>query len=140
MTASIFTGVHNFFHSSTWKDLSLGLIALVLLFWLATIYWVFKDARRRIEDPFLIALATIIGAVPPVLGPRLVATQSSNARALTARGLAASAEPFFTHVDAVPDPHAAVARARALAGPGGAVVVTGSLYLLSELSDSDDRS
>jgi dihydrofolate synthase/folylpolyglutamate synthase len=74
-----------------------------------------------------------------VLGDRLVATQSSNARALTARGLAASAEPFFTHVDAVPDPHAAVARARALAGPGGAVVVTGSLYLLSELSDPGDR-
>ena len=58
MTASIFTGVHNFFHSSTWKDLSLGLIALVLLFWLATIYWVFKDARRRIEDPFLIDVGT----------------------------------------------------------------------------------
>jgi hypothetical protein len=68
-TASIFTGVHNFFHSSAWKDLSLGLVSLVLLFWLATIYWVFKDARRRIEDPFLITLATIIGAIPPFLGP-----------------------------------------------------------------------
>ena len=40
-----------------------------MLFWLATVFWVFKDARRRIEDPFLIALATIIGAVPPFLGP-----------------------------------------------------------------------
>jgi dihydrofolate synthase/folylpolyglutamate synthase len=74
-----------------------------------------------------------------VLGRRLVATQSANARALTARGLAASAEPFFEHVDVVPDPLAAVARARALAGPGGAVVVTGSLYLLSELDDARDR-
>ena len=74
-----------------------------------------------------------------VLGDRLVATQSANARALTARGLADSAEPFFRHVDAVPDPHAALARARALAGPGGALVVTGSLYLLSELSDACDR-
>ena len=75
-----------------------------------------------------------------VLGDRLVATQSSNARAVAARALAAAAEPFFRHVDAVPDPHAALARARALAGPGGAVVVTGSLYLLSELSDARDRS
>ena len=47
----------------------LGLVALVLLFWLATVFWVFKDARRRIEDPFLIALATLIGAIPPFLGP-----------------------------------------------------------------------
>ena len=61
--------MHDFFHSATWKDVSLGLVALVLLFWLATIYWVFKDARRRIEDPFLLALATLIGAVPPFLGP-----------------------------------------------------------------------
>ena len=29
-TASIFTGVHNFFHSSAWKDISLGLVALVV--------------------------------------------------------------------------------------------------------------
>jgi RNA polymerase subunit RPABC4/transcription elongation factor Spt4 len=27
------------------------------------------QARRRIEDPFLIALATLIGAIPPFLGP-----------------------------------------------------------------------
>ena len=40
-----------------------------LLFWLATVYWVNKDARRRIEDPFLVALATLIGAIPPFLGP-----------------------------------------------------------------------
>jgi RNA polymerase subunit RPABC4/transcription elongation factor Spt4 len=69
VTASIFTGVHNFFHSETWRAVSIGLVALVLLFWLATVYWVNKDARRRIEDPFLIALATLIGAIPPFLGP-----------------------------------------------------------------------
>jgi dihydrofolate synthase/folylpolyglutamate synthase len=74
-----------------------------------------------------------------VLGPHFVATESSNARALPAGELAARAEPFFDHVDALPDPHAARAHARALAGPAGAVVVTGSLYLLAELSDSGDR-
>jgi dihydrofolate synthase/folylpolyglutamate synthase len=74
-----------------------------------------------------------------VLGPRLVATQSTNARALPAGELAARAEPYFQHVDAVSDPHAARGRARELAGPGGAVVVTGSLYLLAELSESRDR-
>jgi dihydrofolate synthase/folylpolyglutamate synthase len=74
-----------------------------------------------------------------VLGPRLVATQSSNPRAVPAGELATRGEPYFEHVDALPDPHEARAHALALAGPGGAVVVTGSLYLLAELSDSDDR-
>src|SRR4051794_1925175 len=74
-----------------------------------------------------------------VLGRRFVATQSPNARALAAGELATRAEPYFDHVDALPDPSAARAHARALAGPAGAVVVTGSLYLLSELSESSDR-
>jgi dihydrofolate synthase/folylpolyglutamate synthase len=69
-----------------------------------------------------------------VLGPNLVATQSANARAVPAGDLAARAEPYFDHVDAVADPRAARAQALALAGPEGAVVVTGSLYLLAELS------
>jgi dihydrofolate synthase / folylpolyglutamate synthase len=71
-----------------------------------------------------------------ILGPSLVATESANARALPAGDLAARAEPYFDHVEAVADPHRARARALELAGPAGAVVVTGSLYLLSELSGS----
>jgi len=74
-----------------------------------------------------------------VLGGRLVATQSSNVRALPAGELAARAEPYFHHVDAIADPHAARRRAAELAGPDGAFVVTGSLYLLAELSESSDR-
>jgi hypothetical protein len=37
--------------------------------------------------------------------------------------------------EVVPDPHAALARGRGLAGPGGSVLVGGSLYLLEDLSD-----
>jgi hypothetical protein len=44
-------------------------LGLVVVLWLATAYWTFKDARRRIEDPWLIALATLIGLFPPFLGP-----------------------------------------------------------------------
>jgi dihydrofolate synthase/folylpolyglutamate synthase len=69
-----------------------------------------------------------------VLGGTLVATQSSNARALPAGELAARAEPYFDHVESFADPQEARSRALALAGPSGAVVVTGSLYLLSNLS------
>ena len=44
-------------------------IFLAVVFWLATVYWVYKDARRRIEDPWLVAMATLLGAVPPFVGP-----------------------------------------------------------------------
>jgi dihydrofolate synthase/folylpolyglutamate synthase len=68
------------------------------------------------------------------LGDTLVVTASSSPRALPAAELARLAEPHFANVETIPDPAAAVARARALAGPTGAVLVTGSLYLLAELS------
>jgi Double zinc ribbon len=44
-------------------------VLLVVVLWLATAFWTFKDARRRIEDPWLVGLATLIGLVPPFLGP-----------------------------------------------------------------------
>ena len=44
-------------------------IGLVVVLWLATAYWTFKDARRRIGDPWLVGLATLVGLFPPFLGP-----------------------------------------------------------------------
>jgi dihydrofolate synthase / folylpolyglutamate synthase len=67
------------------------------------------------------------------VGDTLVATRSSNPRALPAEELARLAAPHFGSVEAVPEPHEALERARHLAGPDGAVLVTGSLYLLSDL-------
>jgi dihydrofolate synthase/folylpolyglutamate synthase len=69
-----------------------------------------------------------------VLGTTLVATGSRNERALPADELAALASVHFERVEAVPEPEAARARALELAGTDGAVLVTGSLYLLAELS------
>jgi dihydrofolate synthase / folylpolyglutamate synthase len=71
------------------------------------------------------------------LGDTLVATASSNARAVPAPELARRAAPFFTTVAAVADPVEAVASARELAGRGGAVLVSGSLYLLSALAAAE---
>ncbi len=67
-------------------------------------------------------------------GPTLVATCSSSPRALPADELARLAHGLFPAVEAVPDPDAALARARELAGPAGSVLVTGSLYLLADLA------
>jgi dihydrofolate synthase / folylpolyglutamate synthase len=67
------------------------------------------------------------------VGDTLVATRSGNPRALPAEELADLATPHFASVEAVPDPNEALERARRLAGSDGAVLVTGSLYLLSDL-------
>jgi RNA polymerase subunit RPABC4/transcription elongation factor Spt4 len=66
--ASTFSGVHDFFHSSTWYVIRNLAIFFVIVFWVATIYWVYKDARRRIEDPLLVWVVTAIGVVP-FIGP-----------------------------------------------------------------------
>jgi len=68
----------------------------------------------------------------------LVATRSTNERALPAEELAALAAPHFGRVEVVTDPREAVERARSLAGPDGAVLVTGSLYLLADLYNPYD--
>ncbi len=67
------------------------------------------------------------------LGRTLVATASTSDRALAAPILAAHADAHFARVESVPDPRAALARARELAGVDGMVLVTGSLYLLADL-------
>jgi dihydrofolate synthase / folylpolyglutamate synthase len=68
------------------------------------------------------------------LGDRVVATSSGHPRALPAAELARRAESFFADVRTVPDPVEAVERARELAGPDGALLVSGSLYLLAVLA------
>jgi dihydrofolate synthase/folylpolyglutamate synthase len=95
----------------------------------------------RLPDRDFVVVASILGDKRPplmlealsVLGDGFVATESSNARALPAAELAAAAAPFFATIEAEPDPEAARRRALELAGPAGAVLVTGSLYLLSDL-------
>ena len=69
-------------------------------------------------------------------GRTLVATRSSNPRAIPEMELATRAEPYFEHVEAIADPALAVRRSRELAGDGGRVLVTGSLYLLADLYDA----
>ena len=74
------------------------------------------------------------------VGTTFVATRSRSPRALPAEELAALAGPHFSRVEAVSDPSEAVDRARTLAGPDGAVLVTGSLYLLADLYNPYDGS
>jgi dihydrofolate synthase/folylpolyglutamate synthase len=63
-------------------------------------------------------------------GDTLIATRSSNPRVVPEKELARRAEPYFDRVESDPDPRRALRRARTY----GPVVVTGSLYLLADLS------
>jgi dihydrofolate synthase/folylpolyglutamate synthase len=65
---------------------------------------------------------------------RLIATTSGNPRALPAHELARRAQRYFPEVETVADASEALRRSRLVAGPTGAVLVSGSLYLLAELA------
>jgi dihydrofolate synthase/folylpolyglutamate synthase len=66
-------------------------------------------------------------------GRTLIATRSSNPRSLAEKELASRAEPYFDRVESDPDPRGALGRAQA----HPPVLVTGSLYLLADLSHED---
>jgi hypothetical protein len=68
IVAGTFSGLHDFFTSDTWFVIRNLLLFLLVLFWLSTVYWVYKDARRRVEDPWLMWTAVALGFIPFV-GP-----------------------------------------------------------------------
>jgi dihydrofolate synthase / folylpolyglutamate synthase len=96
--------------------------------------------RAQLEEPYEVVVASILAdkdvdamlADLARVAPTLIATQSSNPRALPAAGLAARAAPYFHHVETEPDPALALDRARE--STDGGILVTGSLYLLADLS------
>jgi dihydrofolate synthase/folylpolyglutamate synthase len=79
------------------------------------------------KDPeaMLAALAPAAAAI--------VTTRSDNPRALPATALATVAARFTADAVACDDPDAALAEARRRAGPGGVVVVCGSMFLVGQL-------
>ena len=60
--------IASFLSSGTQHAILNGLAFLAFVIWLSLGYWTYKDARRRIEDPLLIGIATLIGLIP-FIGP-----------------------------------------------------------------------
>jgi dihydrofolate synthase/folylpolyglutamate synthase len=100
----------------------------------------------RVPDRRYVVVASILEdkdadgmlAALSALGDTLIATESSNTRALSADELARLAGRWFPRTEKEPNPVAALAAAREIAGPGGAVLATGSLYLLADLTAPDE--
>ena len=99
-------------------------------------------SRRYVIVASILADKDVDGmlAALSVLGDTFVATRSSNQRALPAQELADRARARFARVEVVEEPSHSVARGRELAGAEGALLVTGSLYLLADLFAADRSS
>ena len=81
--------------------------------------------------------AAMLASLLP-LADRLVLTRCSNPRSLSPATLETLARKLGAgDTEIVPGPRDAVERARAVAGPDGAVVVTGSIYLVADLVRED---
>ncbi|MGN6797171.1 MAG: bifunctional folylpolyglutamate synthase/dihydrofolate synthase [Gaiellaceae bacterium] len=101
--------------------------------------------ERLPEQDDYIVVASILGDKDAVgildrlarRGRTLVATASTNPRALPADAVAELARPYFAEVHTEPDPVSALALAHDL---GGQVLVTGSLYVLADLAENDRKS
>lgn len=65
---TVLASAQSFFHSSTWYVLRNLAIFFVIVFWVATVYWVYKDARRRIDDRLAVSVSAVLGLVP-FIGP-----------------------------------------------------------------------
>jgi len=76
--------------------------------------------------------AAMLAALAPIAAA-IVTTRSDNPRAIPPAALAATAARFAADVTTEDDPVAALEEARRRAGPGGLVVVCGSMFLVGTL-------
>jgi hypothetical protein len=60
--------VSGFFNSNLWEVIRNLSFFFLAVFWLAIAYWVAKDARRRIEDPWLIGTSAALALLFPFFG------------------------------------------------------------------------
>jgi dihydrofolate synthase / folylpolyglutamate synthase len=101
---------------------------------------------ERLPEPYdYVVVASILGDKDATgildrlarAGRTLIATESTNPRALSADRVAELSRPRFSEVHTVPDPAAALSLSHSL---GERVLVTGSLYLLADLAENDRKS
>jgi hypothetical protein len=69
MTGSAFGSIHSALHSSAASIAGDVLILFAVVLWLGLGFRVHRDARRRIDDGWLIGIATVLGFALPFVGP-----------------------------------------------------------------------
>ncbi len=61
-------GLGNVLHSTAFAVARNVTAFVLVVFWLGLAYWAYRDARRRIDDSWLVAVATLVALVP-LFGP-----------------------------------------------------------------------
>jgi hypothetical protein len=56
-------GVSDFFSSSTFHAIVLLVLFFIGVLWLALVFWTYKDAKRRIDDPVLVGVSIVTALV-----------------------------------------------------------------------------
>jgi len=65
---SLFETINKIISSPLWT-LALYVLAFCLAaLWLALVFWTFKDARKRIDDPIIVVVAVLTSLVLPFMG------------------------------------------------------------------------
>ena len=67
--ASAFGSIHSALHSSAFSIAGNLLILVAVVLWLGLGYRVVRDARRRVEDGWLVGLSGVLGFGLPFVGP-----------------------------------------------------------------------
>jgi hypothetical protein len=68
-SGSTFPTLHDLLHSTGFVIARNLVVVFAVIFWLGLGFWAYRDARRRIGDPLLVFFATVLGLVPPYIGP-----------------------------------------------------------------------
>jgi len=68
MSVALLGSLHTIFRSTAFEVARNLTLLFVMLMWLGLAFWVHRDARRRISDPWLAATTTLLGLVP-LAGP-----------------------------------------------------------------------
>ncbi len=103
--------------------------------------WALRSAlsERYGDRPLLFVFGAMrdkaISEMTEILFPlawRVIATRPANPRSASPEEIAQAGRRTGTDIEMVPDVRAALDKARAIAGPDGRIIVTGSIYLVGE--------
>jgi RNA polymerase subunit RPABC4/transcription elongation factor Spt4 len=65
---NVFETINGIISSPLWILALYVFVFCLAVLWLALVFWTFKDARKRIDDPIIIAVAVLTSLVLPYMG------------------------------------------------------------------------
>jgi RNA polymerase subunit RPABC4/transcription elongation factor Spt4 len=68
MLDNVFDTINGILHSVYWTVALYVFTFCVGVLWLALVFWTFKDARKRIDDPIIVGVAVLTSLVLPFMG------------------------------------------------------------------------